>query len=239
MSSPAVTESGYAPAVVVRTRALAQSVGSSWAPVALGVVALALWLRALQHVEVLRMNDLGLVSVLPSGAFAALALLTVAFVLAFAQREPRVPVLAFCVLLLIAMLHGANVLVEPEAAITSTYRHVGVTDTIIRTGHVNPKIDAYFNWPGFFFLLGAVTKLAGFPSALAFGRFAPLAYNVLYLGPLLMIFRSFTRDRRLIWLAIWLFYLTNWVGQDYLSPQGTPYLLHLTIISVPLSWFAP
>jgi len=230
--------STYQAAARFRTPALARRISPTWSSVGVGLVALAVWVHALQHVDVRRMDDLGLVSVLPLGAFAALALVAAGFALALAQRRPREPVLVFCVVVLIVMLHGANALVEHEAAITTTYRHVGVTDTIIRTGHVYPMVDAYFNWPGFFAMLGTATRIAGFPTALSFGRAAPLAYNLLYLGPLLVIFRALTRDRRLIWLAVWLFYLANWVGQDYLSPQATAYFLHLVILAVLVSWLA-
>jgi hypothetical protein len=52
-----------------------------------------------------------------------------------------------------------------------------------------------------------------------------------------MIFRSSTNNQRLAWLAIWLFYVTNWIAQDYFSPQGLNYFLYLTILGIILCWF--
>jgi len=52
-----------------------------------------------------------------------------------------------------------------------------------------------------------------------------------------MIFTSATTDKRLVWLGLWFFYLTNWIGQDYFSPQGFNFFLYLVIIAVLLKWF--
>src|SRR5260370_30734944 len=52
-----------------------------------------------------------------------------------------------------------------------------------------------------------------------------------------MIFTSATTDKRLIWLGLWFFYLTNWIAQDYFSPQGLNFFLYLVIIAILLKWF--
>src|SRR5262249_39319292 len=52
-----------------------------------------------------------------------------------------------------------------------------------------------------------------------------------------MIFASATTNKRLIWLGLWVFYLTNWVGQDYFSPQGLNLFLYLVIIAMFVKWF--
>jgi hypothetical protein len=57
------------------------------------------------------------------------------------------------------------------------------------------------------------------------------------MGPLYLIMRTATTDGRLIWLTIWFFYLVNWVGQDYFSPQGFNVLLLLSVLAVLLTWF--
>ncbi len=53
-------------------------------------------------------------------------------------------------------------------------------------------------------------------------------------GPLLLIFGALVEDRRRVWLAVMLFYLTNWVGQDYFSPQAMCFVLDLAVIAVCL-----
>ena len=65
-----------------------------------------------------------------------------------------------------------------------------------------------------------VTKITGAKSAISFANWCAGSIRGLYLLPLMMIFRRATNDRRLIWLAVWTFYIANWIGQDYLSPQA-------------------
>jgi len=54
-----------------------------------------------------------------------------------------------------------------------------------------------------------------------------------------MIFRTLSLDRRLWWLGTWLFYVTDWIGQDYFSPQGLTYFLYLVVLAAVLQWFVP
>ncbi len=74
---------------------------------------------------------------------------------------------------------------------------------------------------------------------LSYGAWASVAFNLLYLPPLLMLARALTRDRRLVWGTIWVFYITNWINQDYLSPQAFGYLLYLTILAMLLTYLRP
>ena len=63
--------------------------------------------------------------------------------------------------------------------------------------------------------------------------------NLLYLVPFALILRQLRGDRRAKWLALWLFGVLNWIGQDYFSPQGLAYLLHLTLLAVLVVWCRP
>ena len=60
---------------------------------------------------------------------------------------------------------------------------------------------------------------------------SPLALGLAYLAPLVIIFRTATRDRRLVWLAAWFFTVANWIGQDYWSPQGLGFFLMLAALA--------
>ena len=208
-----------------------------WASIAFTFGAALLWALSLREIDVSRMNDLGLISVLPPQVSVALLVLTVAFCLMIRQTPLRVPVILLELIVLVFILYGTVILVEEVPRFSSTWRHIGVTEAIMRTGHVDPKIDAYFNWPGFFTLNALVTEVAGFKSALSFAAWAPVFFNLLYLGPLLMICGSATEDKRVPWLGVWFFYLGNWIGQDYLAPQALNYFLFLVIIGILLKWF--
>jgi O-antigen/teichoic acid export membrane protein len=199
--------------------------------------AVLLWTLSLQHVVLERMNGLGLVSVLPLSFYVAIALLTVTFAGALLNRSVSERVLAGLVALLILMLFALTPLLEAVPRFSVTYRHVGIAQAILDTGHIDPHIDAYFNWPGFFVLVAALARAAGFHDSLPLAAWSPIYFNLAYLAPLLVIARSLTASRRLIWLGIWLFYLGNWIGQDYFSPQGFSYLLFLVVVAVLLRYF--
>ena len=51
-------------------------------------------------------------------------------------------------------------------------------------------------------------------------------------------FPLWLRCAAVVWLAIWLFYLMDWIGQDYLSPQAFGLFLFLVAIAVITRWFA-
>jgi O-antigen/teichoic acid export membrane protein len=206
-------------------------------PVAAAGVAVLLWIASLHSTPLERMNGLGLVSVLPASFYAAVVLLTLAFVTTLLRGHLREPALLALVLLLVAMLFGLSPLLEDVPRFAVTWRHVGIAQAIIDTGHVNPRVDAYFNWPGFFVLTGAIAKLAGFSSTLPLAAWSPVYLNLAYLLPLLLILRTLTSDARLVWLSVWVFYLGNWIGQDYFSPQGLSFFLYLLIVAILLRWF--
>jgi hypothetical protein len=218
-----------------------QTAGRTFARDVLGpviaAVAFVIWFIAVDTVNYRQMTDLGLLSVLPPAVLLAIAALTLCFLHELTRTPIRTPVALFFIVALIIKLFGVTAIVEPVPRFESAWKHVGVTDYILRTGSVDPHIDAYFNWPGFFILIGLITDLGGFNSPLRLIDWAPVVFNLLYLGPLLMIFRHATSDQRLVWLGVWFFYVGNWVGQDYLSPQAFGYFLYLMILAILITWF--
>lgn len=206
-------------------------------PVVLAVASLGLWLFSINGTDLTRMNDLGLVSVLSPWVYIAFVGLTLSFCFTLAQRQPSETLLALFVVLLVFMLYGMTPLIEAISRFGSAWKHVGVIDLIVRTGSVNPEIDAYNNWPGFFILGALFTKAAGLTNAIPFLVWAPVFFNLIYLLPLRAIMLSMTGDHRLIWLGLWFFNLANWVGQDYFAPQAFGYFLYLVILAVLLTWF--
>jgi O-antigen/teichoic acid export membrane protein len=219
-------------------RAAALAFGPTNTAAAAGAAcALLVWSLSLQHVVLERMNGLGLVSVLPVSFYVAVAILTVTFVGALLQGQVvRDRVLLGLVAVLVLMLFGLTPLLEAVPRFSVTWRHVGIAQAILDTGHIDPRIDAYFNWPGFFVLVAALVRAAGFHNALPLAAWSPIYFNLLYLAPLLVIARSLTASRRLVWLGIWLFYLGNWIGQDYFSPQGLSYFLYLVVVALLLRY---
>lgn len=201
------------------------------------VAALFLWLRSVRQIDLRAMDDLGLVSVLPVLALVALAILTVSFCLLLRSFPSRVPLMLLHLGILILMLYGATAFVEEVPRFAVSWRHAGIADHIARKGSVDTRIDAYFNWPGFFILAALLSELTGFANPISFTRWASVYFNLLFLAPLVLILRAVTDDPRVVWLAVWIFFLTNWVGQDYFSPQAFAYFLYLVILAILLTWF--
>ena len=201
------------------------------------IVAVLLWAMSLPGFNLRAMNDLGLISVMPPAFVGAIVLLTCSFCLALGDYPLRGPVLLLHLGILILILYGTPALVEATPRLSVTWRHIGLIDYVLHHGKVLPKFDAYFNWPGFFALGAFVTQIAGLPSLVSLAAWAHAFFNALYLAPLMMIYRSATKDARVVWLGLWFFYLSNWVGQDYFSPQAFDYFLYLALLGILLGWF--
>jgi hypothetical protein len=207
------------------------------AALSLTAAGLVLWALALPDVDLRAMTDAGLVSVLPTQVLLAIALVSCAFLLSLHYR-PSGPLLLTHLVALILILFATPLIIEAVPHFSATWRHVGIIDYIVRTHQVDPNIDAYFNWPGFFIFGAFLSDVAGVDSTLGLARWAPLAYDLLYLLPVFLIARAVSADRRLIWTTLFIFTITNWIGQDYFSPQATTYFFYLVVIALLLSWFA-
>jgi len=203
----------------------------------LPIVSLLLWYFTINSIQIRHITDLGLVSVLPATVIIALIILIISFCITLRRLQKYETVALVQLVLLVFMLYGITTLVEEAPRFDIVYRHAGYTEYIMRTGSVNPYLDAYFNWPGFFILSAFLTRAIGYHDVLSFAGWAPIFFNLIYLGPLYVIFTTATKDKRLVWLGLLFFYLTNWIGQDYLSPQGLNFFLYLVIIAMLLKWF--
>lgn len=218
--------------------ALADRVGAGTVVASgLTVSAALLWVTSLASIDPGRISDLGLITALPGMSFIALALLVAGFVVALQGRPLRQPLLAVSVVLLILMVHGVTSAIQEVPRFATTYVHAGFGEATMRTGDLFVNRDARFSWPVFFVLGGFLTAIAGLDNPIQLTHWMPALTNLAYVVPLWLIFRAFTVDRRLIWLAVWIFVAANWVGQDYYSPQGFNILLFLTILAITLTWF--
>lgn len=219
-------------------RALAERVeGGAVLASGLTLSAALLWVTSLASIDPGRISDVGLITALPGMSFVALALLAAGFVVALNASPLRQPLLAVNVVLLILMIHGVTSAIQDVPRFATTYVHAGFGEAIMRTGDLFVNRDARFSWPVFFVLGAFLTAVAGLDNPIQLTYWVPALTNIAYVCPLWLIFRAFTVDRRLIWLAVWIFVAANWVGQDYYSPQGFNILLFLTILAIALTWF--
>ena len=203
-------------------------------------ISIWLWVGSLSEFNLSQMGEVGLVSILPARYILALVFLTLGFALAVHQPAVLSPIRAAYLVVLIAVLHATPQLLYGTLRYSWAWKHVAIIDYIQRHGSVDPTIQylsVYHNWPGFFALGALITQLGGQASAISFAGWGPPFFNLIDLGALLLIYRVFTNDRRLIWLGVWFFYLGNWIGQDYFSPQALTYFLYLVVLAICLNWF--
>ena len=197
------------------------------------------WALSIRDINLTHVSDLGLVSALPHITIALLLLLAVSFSLSLTHRPFGAMVPLIHVLALIVMLFGITLFIEPVPRFAAAWRFVGLIDFVSGHRAVTPPVDAFFDWPGFLALGSLIIGAAGWHSELAILGWGPIVFNLLFLAPLLVIFRWASDDPRVRWLGVWVFYSANWVGQDYMSDQAVAYTLWLVILAALLTWFTP
>lgn len=225
-------------AVFTGARSAGRALGPAL-PFTISLVGTVLWALSVEPVDPRQMSGIGLISAIPVLTLVAMAAHVVGFMLAVFDERPRPGLLFVQLVTWIFMLHGFNAVVAAEPVFSVAWRHAGITDYILSNQGVNPNLDAYFSWPGFFALSALATKVADLSGPVALIRWAPPFFNLLYLAPMTILFRSAVGDARIVWLGLWLFYTANWISQDYFSPQAYAYFAYLLIMATLLKWFVP
>lgn len=204
---------------------------------AAGVSGVATALYGASQVTVPVESDYGLVAVLPGIFWAGLVTMNLAMLAALRWGPVSRRLMALMQLGLCLTVYGAPALVTAAPRTEVAWRHLGIADALTGLGRVDPTIDAYFNWPGFFAGLGALLETTGVdPFDLAL--WAPVGNGVLWVLGVALVVRTLTSDERLLWLSLWLFTLTSWIDQDYLSSQAFAFFLYLVVTAVLLSLLA-
>ncbi|WP_338677111.1 hypothetical protein V1460_32155 [Streptomyces sp. SCSIO 30461] len=207
------------------------------------LLAAGLWLYAVPRTDFRDIGDFGLLDRFPPAYYAALAVLTAGFLVTLrrAGTAPWWPA-AYCLAMLVA-LKAPPALLYDSVRYAWASKHDAVITRILAEGAVHPTAElsggmsAYDQWPGFFALNAALVRAFGVDAAAAYTNWAPVALGALMLPVLVLVYRTFSDDWRLVWTAVWIFQLANWVGQDYLSPQGFAYLLYLTVLALVVRHF--
>ncbi|WP_307820479.1 hypothetical protein [Streptomyces silvae] len=207
------------------------------------LLAAALWGLSLPHIGFRSMGEYGLLDRLPVTYYLSLLVLTAGFLAALrrAGTAPWWPAL-YCAGLLMALKGVPAVLYDSERYPWAS-KHDAVVNHLLANGELRPdehlsgNMSAYDQWPGFFTLNGGLVRAFGADGAATYLNWAPIVLGLLTMPVLILIYRTFSEDRRLVWTAVWIFQLANWVGQDYFAPQGLAYLLHLAVLAVVVRHF--
>jgi hypothetical protein len=204
-----------------------------------GVVGLFFWIDAVKNSHFLNMNVYGLVSILGWPYFVGIILVVVGFTIEVFRTPLRSGRLILLVALLVLFIFGTACAVEPVSSLTSSWVHAGFIQYIIEHGRVLNGYDARFSWPGGFTMAAVLVSFVGQTDAIGFLRWFPFFIELAYLAPLLVIARFSGVSRRAGWLGIALCYASNWIYQDYFSPQALNYLFFLVIIAAVFACWQP
>ena len=225
----------YDPEVAVRQLGLSSALLPAFA-------ALGIWVACLRRIDPSAMSDIGLASVLPYAAWLPLPLLSLGFFFVIG-RQPQERWLPYVYLVALALvLHATPIVDYGTLRYPWVWKHLGIIDYIQRHGAVDratPILSAYHNWPGFFAAMALMADLARVQDLTAAARWAPLAFNLLYLAVLPALYRSLTDDPRVHFAGTWIFLCGNWIGQDYFSPQALAFFFYLALLTLCLRFRAP
>lgn len=182
-----------------------------------------------------RITSLGLISATPWVLYPLALMLSLSFALALRSRSPSAFALVAHFAALALLLPGLPGFLEQYPRFGTAWLHTGFVRAIIIHGKPIVGLDARFSWPGFFTAIAAVVGMAHLGSALSMLRWAPMVQNLAYALPVFITARAMLRSDRKAWVVAWLFLLTNWVGQDYFSPQGLAYFIFLGVLAIVIS----
>ena len=208
-----------------------------WA--ACGALAVLAWLYTVHRSDYGQIGALGLVTILSPAYFAGLLLVGVGLSVELVRPRLREGRLLCLTLVLIVFLFGTACAVEPVAALPSAWIHDGYVQYLFAHGHALDGFDAEFSWPGMFSMGALVVSFMGQTDATSLLRWFPLVIELLYLPAMLAIARASGVGRRAGWLGIAIFYATDWIYQDYFSPQAVNLLFFLGAIAVVLTIWQP
>lgn len=219
-----------------RTARIARIADRGLAP-ACSLAAAFLWLACLNRIPLHSVGAGDLVTVLPAAWFVALGLGFASVLVEIRRGDTRAWCLAMGVLAVAAILYATVPAISDAPQYSWTYKHIGVTKLVMARGTVDPSVDLYNRWPGLFAVAAAFAQLAKVNLLHFAGWFEPL-FTCLDALLVAAIASTLTRSRRVAGLSALLWLVTNWVGQQYFSPQGLAYTLSLCLLLVILR-FAP
>ena len=199
-------------------------------------VSLALWALGVSRTHVTQVGSFGLATALPGFFYAGVALLIVSAGIELARGDPSRWRMSVHAVALVVMLYGTAPLVYSQGRYAWLYKTVGVVQYVNAHGQLNGHIDIYQNWPGFFALAAWFGKVAGVGSPLAYAKWAQLVFELAALPLLYLIYDALFLSARQRWLALLLYSASNWIAQDYFSPQALGTLFSLGIMAIAIRW---
>ena len=207
-----------------------------WIQLALLFLGLGAWAYGVSQIRPQAIGAYGLLASANAWFFLGIAALLAGGVLELTRPIPRTWLLSTYLMALIFAIYATAPLIYKIPEYAWVYKHIGVIQAFSKYGYITDPSNIYQQWPALFASVASVSKLAGV-GPLNFAAWAPLAFELADAMLLLGIFRMLSGDRRVVYVALFLYEGFNaWVGQDYLSPQAFGYLLWLGIAAILIRW---
>jgi hypothetical protein len=197
----------------------------------IAVVAAICWLVGFRRIDPTTLGSFGILPDLSPVLLIAYPLLVVGFVIELRGRQ-RGWVLTMITIMAVLAVYALQPAAEPVGRLPVAWLHVGFSDYIAAHGQVLHDFDARFSWPGFFSFLALLTGASGVKDSSVLISFAPVVLTGTATIAVRAIALSVFGPGRISWLAAWVFLIGNWTEQDYLSPQGSTFLLLLAGLAI-------
>ena len=203
------------------------------APLFLGLGA---WAYGVSQIRSQAVGSYGLLANANIWFLLGLAVLLASGLLELSRPEPRPWLLGAYLTGLIVAIHATVPILYKTPEYGWVYKHIGIVQALGAYGRVTDPSDIYQQWPALFTAVASVSRLSRV-GPLSFAAWAPLAFELADALLLLGIFRLVAGNRRVVYLALFLYEgLIAWIGQDYLSPQAFGFLLWLGIVAILFRW---
>lgn len=218
-----------------RGRSVVESIGSRH--LAVTIAGLGLWTLSMRQLDVSDIGFAGLAGRLPLSWLVAFAVLVVAAAVAASAERPTTARVVLATGSLITVIYGTVALSIGTVRYPWAYKHIGVIRLLDETGRLHPDVDIYNNFSGFFALGALVRGATGVDptSYAAWTQVVAESFIVIAVGYLVL---RITGSMRVAYLAVVLYVLTNWVGQNYFAAQSLGSFLAIAVLAMTWSWFS-
>jgi hypothetical protein len=205
-----------------------------WVPL---TVAIAAWLLPLRELDLDALGNWGLLGELSTTWYLAMSALLLLFAFHVVRQGPSPWVLGALIGAVVLVLYGTPPLVEETPRYSWVYKHIGVARYIAESGTVDPAVDIYHRWPGFFAAAATLSEITGM-EILTLARGAETFFALINAVLVAALARSFSADLRLVATTSLLFSLGNFVGQGYFAPQALGFTMGFTSVLVALRFLS-
>jgi hypothetical protein len=201
----------------------------SWAPWALLVVAVGLFIYGARTIPAAVPSGWGLLAVASPAYGASILVVTVAAAVAVRRRNMKAAVVATLLMIVVQRLPRTIATDTPMYA--WTYKHLGVVDYIQHAHTLARDVDIYNGWPGLFALTAWFSDITGLPPVVIAHWFTPL-FHLAFGVMVFAVARAWGLSPLTAVTATFMVSTINWVEQDYFSPQATTMILATGILAL-------